>query len=105
MGSEDPEGGEPDQEEEEQQVVRAGPGPGTIAAARQRIQAEGDEIRSRSPTPPRALFRSTTGKGVAFTDEDVTFLVRFMQYRKYVCHQYPWSLYLFLADLKEGLIW
>jgi len=81
MGSEDPEGGEPDQEEEEQ-VVRAGPGPGTIAAARQRIQAEGDEIRSRSPTPPRALFRSTTGKGVAFTDEDVTFLVRFMQYRK-----------------------
>jgi hypothetical protein len=42
---------------------------------------------------------------VAFTDEDVTFLVRFMQYRKYVCHQYPWSLYLFLADLKEGLIW
>jgi hypothetical protein len=88
MGSEDPEGGEPDQEEEEQQV-RAGPGPGTIAAARQRIQAEGDEIRSRSPTPPRALFRSTTGKGVAFTDEDVTFLVRFMQYRKYVRHQYP----------------
>ncbi|KAJ7725855.1 hypothetical protein DFH07DRAFT_853624 [Mycena maculata] len=38
--------------------------------------------RNRSPTPPRALFRSTTGKGVAFTDDDITFLVRFMEYRK-----------------------
>ena len=38
--------------------------------------------RNRSPTPPRALFRSTTGKGVAFTDDDITFLVRFMAYRK-----------------------
>ncbi|PPQ63735.1 hypothetical protein CVT24_004244 [Panaeolus cyanescens] len=38
--------------------------------------------RNRSPTPPRALFRSTTGKGVAFTQEDVTFLIRFMEYRK-----------------------
>jgi len=38
--------------------------------------------RDRSPTPPRALFRSTTGKGVAFTQEDVTFLVRLMEYRK-----------------------
>jgi len=40
--------------------------------------------RDRSPTPPRALYRSTTGKGVAFTQEDVTFLVRLMEYRKYV---------------------
>jgi hypothetical protein len=78
MGAEDPEGGEPDQEEEQ----RAGPGPGTIATARQRIRDEGDQPRTRSPTPPRALFRSTTGKGVAFTEDDVTFLVRFMQYRK-----------------------
>lgn len=85
MGTDDPEGGEPDQDEEEQHQVRAGPGPGTIAAARMRIQEEGNVVRNRSPTPPRALFRSTTGKGVAFTDEDVTFLVRFMQYRKYVC--------------------
>ncbi|KAF5348670.1 hypothetical protein D9758_006809 [Tetrapyrgos nigripes] len=38
--------------------------------------------RNRSPTPPRALYRSTTGKGVAFTDQDVTFLKRFMEYRK-----------------------
>ncbi|THV05106.1 hypothetical protein K435DRAFT_137091 [Dendrothele bispora CBS 962.96] len=38
--------------------------------------------RDRSPTPPRVLFRSTTGKGVAFTEEDVTFLKRFMEYRK-----------------------
>lgn len=40
--------------------------------------------RDRSPTPPKALFRSTTGKGVAFTQEDVTFLVRLMEYRKLV---------------------
>ncbi|KAJ3513439.1 hypothetical protein NLJ89_g2945 [Agrocybe chaxingu] len=39
-------------------------------------------MRNRSPTPPRALYRSTTGKGVAFTQEDVTFLIRFMNYRK-----------------------
>lgn len=38
--------------------------------------------RNRSPTPPRALFRSTTGKGVAFTKEDVSFLVKFLDYRK-----------------------
>ena len=40
--------------------------------------------RNRSPTPPRALFRSTTGKGVAFTKEDVSFLVKFLDYRKSV---------------------
>jgi hypothetical protein len=108
MGSEDPEGGEPDQEEDEQQAVRAGPGPGTIAAARHRIQAEGDQIRSRSPTPPRALFRSTTGKGVAFTDEDVTFLVRFMQYRKYACLRLFHAIVLIFPgfpDLKAESIW
>jgi len=36
----------------------------------------------RSPTPPRALFRSTTGKGVAFTIQDRSFLISFMEYRK-----------------------
>lgn len=54
-------------------------GPGTIAAAKR--AAEADIGRARSPTPPRALFRSTTGKGVAFTDEDVTFLVRYLEYK------------------------
>lgn len=53
--------------------------PGSVAAARQRAAA--DIERTRSPTPPRALYRSTTGKGVAFTDEDVIFLVRFLEYR------------------------
>lgn len=69
---------------DEENSMRAGPGPGTIAVAQQRLQAEAESNRprNRSPTPPKALFRSTTGKGVAFTDEDVTFLVRFMQYRK-----------------------
>ncbi|KAL4074033.1 hypothetical protein V8B97DRAFT_1937732 [Scleroderma yunnanense] len=57
-------------------------GPGVIAAAQQKLQQEGNQPRDRSPTPPRALYRSTTGKGVAFTDDDVTFLVRFMEYRK-----------------------
>lgn len=42
----------------------------------------GHYTRNRSPTPPRALYRSTTGKGVAFTREDVRFLTRFMDYRK-----------------------
>ena len=59
------------------------PGPGTIAAARRRAQEDRENGRTRSPTPPRALFRSTTGKGVAFTEEDVTFLVRFMEFKKY----------------------
>ncbi|KAI0695545.1 hypothetical protein BC835DRAFT_1414829 [Cytidiella melzeri] len=53
--------------------------PVSIAAARQAAAA--DTQRTRSPTPPRALFRSTTGKGVAFTEEDVAFLVRFLEYR------------------------
>ncbi|KAJ4483473.1 hypothetical protein J3R30DRAFT_3835326 [Lentinula aciculospora] len=71
-------------EDEEERTMQAGPGPGTIAAAQQRLQAEAssNRPRSRSPTPPKTLFRSTTGKGVSFTDEDVTFLMRYMEYRK-----------------------
>lgn len=56
--------------------------PLSIAAARRAAAA--DVQRTRSPTPPRALYRSTTGKGVAFTEEDVTFLVRFLEYRSRV---------------------
>ena len=56
-----------------------GYGPGAITAAYQAVAA--DASRARSPTPPRALYRSTTGKGVAFTDEDVIFLVRFLEFR------------------------
>ncbi|KAF9071666.1 hypothetical protein BDP27DRAFT_1321698 [Rhodocollybia butyracea] len=71
--------------DDEEVTMQAGPGPGTIAAAQRRFQSEDAQFnrsRNRSPTPPKALYRSTTGKGVAFTDEDVTFLVRFMEYRK-----------------------
>ena len=68
--------------EEEESIVHHSTGPGIIATAQARAAAAGP-ARNRSPTPPRALFRSTTGKGVAFTDEDVTFLIRFMEYRKY----------------------
>jgi hypothetical protein len=50
--------------------------------------------RDRSPTPPRALFRSTTGKGVAFTQEDVTFLVRLMEYRKLVFCVFFFTIWL-----------
>ncbi|KAG9316497.1 hypothetical protein JVU11DRAFT_2539 [Chiua virens] len=67
---------------EVEEQLRTSTGPGIIAAAQQRLQQEGNQPRNRSPTPPRALFRSTTGKGVAFTEQDVTFLVRFMEYRK-----------------------
>ncbi|KAH7888811.1 hypothetical protein F5I97DRAFT_1855699 [Phlebopus sp. FC_14] len=73
--------GEGEQEPEGDQI-RVGTGASVIAAAQQRLAQDGNQPRNRSPTPPRALFRSTTGKGVAFTDEDVTFLVKFMEYRK-----------------------
>lgn len=53
--------------------------PASIDAAKRAAQA--DAGRTRSPSPPRALYRSTTGKGVAFTEEDVTFLIRFLAYR------------------------
>ena len=55
--------------------------------------------RDRSPTPPRALFRSTTGKGVAFTQEDVTFLVRLMEYRKLVFCVFLFTVWLMAFDL------
>ncbi|KAG7091067.1 hypothetical protein E1B28_010124 [Marasmius oreades] len=76
-----PDGGENDLEDEVGMQAGPEPGPGTTEAAQGRIQSDA-RTRNRSPTPPRALYRSTTGKGVAFTDEDVAFLVRFMEYRK-----------------------
>ena len=68
-----------DAQQQQQHLPTPGAAPGTIAAAK--LAAAADVNRTRSPTPPRALFRSTTGKGVAFTDEDVMFLVRFFEYR------------------------
>ncbi|KAI0041007.1 hypothetical protein FA95DRAFT_1502009 [Auriscalpium vulgare] len=69
-------------EEAPAQTISAGPGPSAIVAAKARVRSEGEIMRSRSPTPPRALFRSTTGKGVAFTDEDVAFLIRLLEYKR-----------------------
>lgn len=65
----------------------SGPGPNAISAAKAKVRAEeaaglGISQRTRSPTPPRALFRSTTGKGVAFTDEDVVFLIKLLEWRR-----------------------
>ncbi|CCM00419.1 uncharacterized protein FIBRA_02449 [Fibroporia radiculosa] len=80
LGSSESQSGQqpPGQAEPEPQVVTTA-GPGAMEAARRAAAA--DINRTRSPTPPRALFRSTTGKGVAFTEEDITFLVRFLEYR------------------------
>ncbi|KAI0743774.1 hypothetical protein C8Q80DRAFT_1183068 [Daedaleopsis nitida] len=77
----EPEAGPSDPQDKEQDTpgLPTGYGPGAIAAAYRAVAA--DAQRARSPTPPRALYRSTTGKGVAFTDEDVIFLVRFLDYR------------------------
>jgi hypothetical protein len=38
--------------------------------------------RQGSPIPPKTLYKSTTGKGVAFTPEDVQYLLDYMNYRK-----------------------
>jgi hypothetical protein len=68
----------------EEAALDPGPATGVVTVAHLRSRPNGESGRDRSPTPPRALFRSTTGKGVAFTQEDVNFLVRFMEYRKCV---------------------
>ncbi|RXW25053.1 hypothetical protein EST38_g778 [Candolleomyces aberdarensis] len=68
-------------EEEVEAVLRGGPGPSTSRMNTLASRADSSP-RNRSPTPPRALFRSTTGKGVAFTPEDTTFLMKFLKYRE-----------------------
>ena len=77
-----------DIEEEANILPPLGPAPPVIPP-----QIDPNLPRDRSPTPPRALFRSTTGKGVAFTNADITFLVRFMEYRKWVV-VYFWGYYV-----------
>lgn len=51
------------------------------------------------PRAPRVLFRSTTGKGIAFTREDVQFLVRFLRFRQCVFYVLPPSWYVMLMDM------
>lgn len=70
-GGEDEAGEGNDSEEEEANVAHALTNGGGASADPR-----------RSPTPPKSLHRSTTGKGIAFTDEDVTYLVRYMTYKK-----------------------
>lgn len=67
-------------------IPQTGEGPFTINDAERMYREK--QLRDRSPTPPRALFRSTTGKGIAFTPEDVTFLCKYMAYRKSVKSQH-----------------
>lgn len=65
------------------QAVTAGPSSNGIINIRERVRVElTNGERERSPTPPRALFRSTTGKGVAFTDEDIAFLIKLLHHKK-----------------------
>lgn len=40
--------------------------------------------RTGSPIAPKILYKSTTGKGVAFTPEDVQYLLDYMEYRRSV---------------------
>ena len=78
--SESPNIGGDDMEEEEETMQ--GGTDGMHVNSGQHHAGNSAMARNRSPTPPRALYRSTTGKGVAFTREDVRFLTRFMEYRK-----------------------
>ncbi|KAF6763173.1 hypothetical protein DFP72DRAFT_874916 [Ephemerocybe angulata] len=68
-----------DIEEEANGVLRDGPSQG---AFRLNTTGEHSPPRNRTPSPPRALYRSTTGKGVAFTKEDTDFLMKFLKYRE-----------------------
>ena len=67
-------------------TAEVAPGHAGVRLDMTEARAAGQSVqhRTRSPTPPRSLFRSTTGKGVAFTQEDINFLMRFLAYRKYV---------------------
>ncbi|KAF8639576.1 hypothetical protein AX17_001478 [Amanita inopinata Kibby_2008] len=80
--SESPSQGVDQDMDEEEELLQGGPDAMQhVNAGQQHLEQVGSQ-RNRSPTPPRALYRSTTGKGVAFTEEDVRFLMRFMDYRK-----------------------
>ncbi|KZO93390.1 hypothetical protein CALVIDRAFT_257350 [Calocera viscosa TUFC12733] len=75
-----------DEDEEVRNAILGGT-PGILASpprgrAVQAPPAAGyvQQNRDRSPTPPKTLYRSTTGKGVAFTEEDVRYLLRYLQY-------------------------
>ena len=64
-------------------AVTAGSSSNGVINIRERVRTElSNGERERSPTPPRALFRSTTGKGVAFTDEDIAFLIKLLHHKK-----------------------
>lgn len=71
-----------DESEGEEGGAVAGPSTGGIRISSSTAAPPQPRDGRRSPTPPKSLHRSTTGKGIAFTPEDVTFLVRYMTYRK-----------------------
>jgi len=44
----------------------------------------GKRKRTGSPIPPKILYKSTTGKGVAFTTADVQYLLDYLKHRRSV---------------------
>lgn len=81
-GQQEDDHGIADEAENTNAPTLSGEGPFTVDAAIRIYQERG--MRNRSPTPPRALYRSTTGKGVAFTNDDIAFLCKFLAHRKFV---------------------
>jgi hypothetical protein len=73
-------------EEEENGLVNdsVDPEPATTSQSVPSGSGPSKTTRSGSPVPPKILYKSTTGKGVAFTNEDVQYLMDYMRYRKYV---------------------
>lgn len=80
----DGEGGDGDSDGEVGGSGPSRPAPGPSRPIGGSSTAPTRDGRNRSPTPPRSLHRSTTGKGIAFTEEDVAYLVKYMAYRKCV---------------------
>lgn len=76
METQDEEGDEGDDQEalEEENAV----GPSSLNTEL------GKRKRTGSPVPPKILYKSTTGKGVAFTTADVQYLLDYLKYRRSV---------------------
>ncbi|KAG8836367.1 hypothetical protein FRC17_005653 [Serendipita sp. 399] len=55
---------------------------GEAAAAGPSTSTPSKRTRNGSPVPPKILYKSTTGKGVAFTAEDVKYMLDYMKHRK-----------------------
>lgn len=76
METQDEEGDEGDDQEALEEETAVGPSG---------LNTElGKRKRTGSPVPPKILYKSTTGKGVAFTTADVQYLLDYLKYRRSV---------------------